>query len=326
MSIQKTIEVPEYVDLVALLGAKDKNLNTIKSDTSIKISINGDNRIYLFGNETEVNRIISVFEKMIEYLDTQNKLSKEDVEWLLQRSHDKELCEDINEQTILKYGKKEIKARTKGQIEYLNSLRNNYITICIAGPGAGKTMVAVCYALSLLTNKEIDKIIITRPMVEATGENDLGALPGEVNDKLNLYMLPMLDVFERTLGKEKLLNYIERGKIQMLPLSYMRGISLYKTCLIADEFENSSITLAKLLVTRLGEQSNIIVCGDPIQQDNKGESGLIYLANALNGVSGAGIVKIDNSDIVRHPMITKMLSAFDKYDNEHIPKKRDVKV
>lgn len=316
MSIQKTIEVPEYVDLVALLGAKDKNLDTIKADTAIKISVNGDNRIYLFGKDSEVDRITGVFDKMMEYLDTQKRLSNEDVEWLLQRSHDGSLFENVDAQTILKYGKKEIKARTKGQVEYLDSLRNNYITVCIAGPGAGKTMVAVCYALSLLVNKEIDKIIITRPMVEAKGENDLGALPGEVNDKLNLYMLPMLDVFERTLGKEKLMNYIEHGKIQMLPLGYMRGLSLYKTCLIADEFENSNITLAKLLVTRLGESSKIVVCGDPIQQDSRGESGLNYLANALQRVPGAGIIRMSNTDIVRHPMITRMLEAFDKYDGE----------
>lgn len=316
MSIQKTVEVPEYVDFVALLGAKDKNLDTIKADTSIKISVNGDNKIYLFGKDSEVDRIINVFDKMIEYLDARKKLTKEDVEWLLQRSHNGKLYDDLDEQTILKYGPKEIKARTQGQIEYLNSLKNNYITVCIGSPGTGKTMVAVCYALSMLTSKEIDKIIITRPMVEAKGERDLGSLPGEVNDKLNLYMLPMLDVFERTLGKEKLLNYIEHGKIQMLPLGYMRGLSLYKTCLIADEFENSNITLAKLLVTRLGESSKIVICGDPIQQDSREESGLNYLANALQDVQGAGIIRMSNSDIVRHPMITKMLEAFDRYDKE----------
>ena len=315
MSVQKTIEVPEYVDLVALLGAKDKNLDAIRADTAIKISINGDNRIYLFGKDDEVDRIISVFDKMVEYLDTQKKLSTEDVEWLLQRSHDGSLYENVDEQIILKYGKKEIKARTKGQVEYLNSLRNNYVTVCIGGPGAGKTMVAVCYALSLLINKDIEKIVITRPMVEAKGERDLGALPGEINDKLNLFMLPMLDVFERTLGKERLMNYIERGKIQMLPLGYMRGLSLYKTCLIADEFENSNITLAKLLVTRLGESSKIVICGDPIQQDSQGMSGLNYLANALQGVPGAGVIKMSNADIVRHPMITRMLEAFNSYDN-----------
>ena len=316
MSIQKTIDVPKYIDLVALLGAKDLNLNIIKSDTPVKISVNGDNKICLFGAEAEVSRIISVFEKMMEYLDTQKKLSQEDVEWLLQRSHVGNLYEDIDEQTILKYGKKKIVARTKGQVDYLESLRSNYITICIGGPGCGKTMVAVCYALSMLVNKEIDKIVITRPMVEAKGERDLGALPGEVNEKLNLYMLPMLDVFERTLGKDKLLNYIEHGKIQMLPLGYMRGLSLYKTCLIADEFENSNITLAKLLVTRLGESSKIVICGDPIQQDSRGESGLEYLANSLSNVNGAGVIKMGNSDIVRHPMITRMLEAFDKYDRK----------
>lgn len=316
-NIQKIVEIPEYISLVDFLGTKDSILNTIKDNTSLKISFDGDRKISLFGNEEETNRIDGVFNKMIQYLDTQKCLSKEDVEWLLQQSLDGNQLDFANEEVILKYGKKEIKARTKGQLNYLNSLRNNYITICIGGPGAGKTMVAVCYALSLLVNKEIDRIIITRPMVEAKGENDLGALPGEINDKLNLYMLPMLDIFERTLGKEKLMNYIERGKIQMLPLGYMRGISLYKTYLIADEFENSNITLSKLLVTRLGESSKIAICGDPIQQDSMSESGLGYLANALQDVPGAGIVRMSNEDIVRHPMITKMLAAFAKYDEKH---------
>lgn len=316
-NIQKIVEIPEYLSLVDFLGTKDSILNTVKDNTSLKISFDGDRKISLFGNEEETNRIDGVFNKMIQYLDTQKCLSKEDVEWILQQSLDGNQLDSANEEVILKYGKKEIKARTKGQLNYLNSLRNNYITICIGGPGAGKTMVAVCYALSLLVNKEIDRIIITRPMVEAKGENDLGALPGEINDKLNLYMLPMLDIFERTLGKEKLMNYIERGKIQMLPLGYMRGISLYKTCLIADEFENSNITLAKLLVTRLGESSKIAICGDPIQQDSMSESGLGYLANALQDVPGAGIVRMSNEDIVRHPMITKMLAAFSEYDEKH---------
>lgn len=315
MAVQKTIVVPEYVDLVSLLGAKDKNLEAIKQDTSVKISVNGDNKIYLFGNDAEVDRLIDIFDKMMEYLDTDKKLTPETVEWILQRSHDGTLCQNIEEEVILKYGKKEIKARTKGQLDYLNSLRNNHVTICVAPPGVGKTMVSVCYGLSLLVAKEIDKIIITRPMVEAKGENDLGALPGELNNKLNLYMLPMLDVFERTLGKEKLQTYIERGKIQMLPLSYMRGVSLYNTYLIADEFENSSVTLAKLLVARLGKNSKIVVCGDPIQQDSKGESGLTYLANSLKGVAGAGVIRMDSKDIVRHPMITRMLAAFEEYDN-----------
>lgn len=314
--VQKIIEIPSYIDIVDFLGVKDKNLDIIKSNTNTKISIGGDNNIYVFGKVDEVECVSNAFDKMIEYLETQNKLSVEDVELILSNVRSNNFCECDEDLVVLKYGKKEIRARTKGQIDYFHSLKNNYITICLGGPGAGKTMIAVSYAISMLNNKEIDKIIITRPMVEAKGERDLGALPGEVNDKLNLYMLPMLDVFERTLGKEKLVNYIERGKIQMLPLGYMRGISLYKTCLIADEFENSNITLSKLLVTRLGESSKIIICGDPMQQDNTAQSGLSYLANSLKDVSGIGVVKMSNNDIVRHPMITKMLDAFSEYDRQ----------
>ena len=233
---------------------------------------------------------------------------------LINQSHDGDFFVPQDDSLILKYGKKEIRTRTKGQQEYLNSLRKNDITIAIGAPGTSKTFTAVCYGLSLLKNKEIDKIVICRPMVEAKGENSLGSLPGEIGAKLQLYLLPMMDVFERVLGKEKLDAYIETGRIQMLPVGYMRGLSLYKTYLICDEAENLNITLAQLLVTRIGEGSKIIVCGDPMQQDSREQSGLNYLANSLESLSGVGVIRMEDKDIVRHPMITKMLKAFKEYD------------
>ena len=195
-------------------------------------------------------------------------------------------------------------------------MRCNAITICIAPPGASKTYTAVCYALSQLINKNVDTIVISRPMVSAKGEADLGALPGTADEKFSLYALPMMDVFERVLGREKLDSYIEKGKIKMLPLGYMRGCSLYKTFLLVDEAENMNTILGKLAVTRLGEDSKIVLCGDLVQQDSKGESGLEYLANSLKDVSGIGVVRMTEADVVRHALITKMLNAFAAYDEK----------
>lgn len=310
MIVQDTIKLANYDLLAFLLGPKDEYLNLIKKDTKIKIGVQGID-ISLFGEEEEVERIGKVFLQMLEY----DKLSRETIHLILEQSKEGKEFLQTDESVILKYGKKEIRARTEGQLEYLRSMRNNPVTICIGAAGSSKTYSSVCYALSLLKNKQIDKIILTRPMVNAKGENDLGALPGELNNKLSLYVLPLTDVFERVLGKDKLQNYIESGKIEMLPIGYMRGVSLYNSFLLVDEAENLNITLAKLLVTRLGKSSKMVICGDPMQQDFYGESGLEYLANSLRDIDGVGVVRMKDSDIVRHPLIAKMLSAFTAYDN-----------
>lgn len=177
------------------------------------------------------------------------------------------------------------------------------------------TFSAVAYGLSLLRNKDVDKIIITRPLVEAGGE-EVGIEPGTITEKLYNWMLPCLDVFERVLGKSQLEKYIEDGKIQMLPLGRMRGLSFYHSFCIADEMQNSSITLAKLIATRIGEGSKIVICGDPMQRDFRGESGLDYLARSLDGISGVGVIRMSDADVVRHGLIPKILKAFEDTDKQ----------
>ena len=315
MNIQQTISLPtRYISTIDVLGPKDCFLDLIRADTTAKISVYNEEEISIYGSQEEVERVNKLFDKLIDIASTHEPITTTEVGVLINQSHDGDFFVPQDDSLILKYGKKEIRTRTKGQQEYLNSLRKNDITIAIGAPGTSKTFTAVCYGLSLLKNKEIDKIVICRPMVEAKGENSLGSLPGEIGAKLQLYLLPMMDVFERVLGKEKLDAYIETGRIQMLPVGYMRGLSLYKTYLICDEAENLNITLAQLLVTRIGEGSKIIVCGDPMQQDSREQSGLNYLANSLESLSGVGVIRMEDKDIVRHPMITKMLKAFKEYD------------
>ena len=316
-NIQQTISLPtRYISTIDVLGPKDSFLNLIRQDTAVKIAVNKEEEVSLYGPVDEVKRIESVLNKLIDIAANHEQMTVNEVGILLNQSKDESgIYEPQDDSLILKYGKKETHTRTQGQQRYLDSLRNNDITICIGAPGTSKTFTAVCYGLSLLSAKEIDKIIITRPMVEAKGENSLGSLPGEVNDKLGLWVLPMMDVFERVLGRERLEAYVESGKIRMMPVGYMRGVSLKDTYFLVDEGANLSVTLAKLVVTRLGEASKIVICGDPVQQDTYGESGLTYLANSLQGISGIGIIHMQESDIVRHQLISKMLNAFERYDN-----------
>ena len=312
---QATIGIPtKYVSPVDVLGPKDIFLKAIKSDTDAKIAVNSDDSISIYGSEFEVERVTKLFSKLVDIAYTKEPVTLNEVGVLINQSHEGDFFEPQDDSVILKYGKKVIKARTTGQQEYLDSMRKNDITICISPAGAGKTMVAVCYALSLLVDKKVDRILITRPMVNARGENELGALPGGVEDKMNLFVLPLTDVFERVLGPEKLQSYMDSGKIKVIPLGYMRGISLKNTICLCDEFQCTNPTLAKLAVTRLGEASKIVIFGDPMQQDSLGVSGLTYLADSLEGIDGIGIVRMEESDIIRHPLIPKMIKAFDRYD------------
>jgi phosphate starvation-inducible PhoH-like protein len=313
------VSIPRGIDAVNVLGPSDRYVRAVKEqiDDTLRVNLgrsNEENTIVIFGKEKSVYQAQEVFEKLIEIKD---EISTDEVQLLAKQSVDGGIFDNSGSSTtVLKYGKKEIKVRTEGQLEYLNSMRCNAITICIAPPGASKTYTAVCYALSQLINKNVDTIVISRPMVSAKGEADLGALPGTADEKFSLYALPMMDVFERVLGREKLDSYIEKGKIKMLPLGYMRGCSLYKTFLLVDEAENMNTILGKLAVTRLGEDSKIVLCGDLVQQDSKGESGLEYLANSLKDVSGIGVVRMTEADVVRHALITKMLNAFAAYDEK----------
>lgn len=248
-SIQVNVSIPRGIDAVNVLGPSDRYVRAVKEqiDDTLRVNLGRskeENNIVIFGKEKSVHQAQEVFEKLIEIACSKDDISTDEVQLLAKQSADGGIFDNSGSSTtILKYGKKEIKVRTEGQLEYLNSMRCNAITICIAPPGASKTYTAVCYALSQLINKNVDTIVISRPMVSAKGEADLGALPGTADEKFSLYALPMMDVFERVLGREKLDSYIEKGKIKMLPLGYMRGCSLYKTFLLVDEAENMNTIL-----------------------------------------------------------------------------------
>lgn len=312
--LQTIVEVPRSIDMVDVLGAKDCLFNVVKkmTDTHIKIE---DNKFYIWGIQDDVDNAERMINTLIELASTKTSVSPHDFSILAKQVIDDYMLEDTDENVIIRHHGKEIRVRTPGQLEYLRSLRKNDITICTSPAGASKTYTAVTYGIHLLREKLVDKIVITRPMVEAGGEK-IGAEPGDMTDKLTNWLLPCLDVFERILGRDVLNDNIEKGKIQMFPLGRMRGLSFYHTYCIADEMQNSSIVLAKLLVTRIGEGSKIVVCGDTDQKDNRGISGLEYLSKSLTGVENCGIINMTEKDVVRHPLIPKLLNAFKKSDDE----------
>ena len=311
--IQKTMELPKSL-IVSVLGPRDSNLHIIKKKIDANISV-VDDGLSVFGVEQEVLVLEKVIEKLIQMAYAKDEINQSTVQLLIQQARsDSGIFAPSENSVIAKIRNKEFKVRTAGQQRYLDSLRKNDITVCVAPPGSSKTYTADVYGLHLLTTKQIDKIIITRPLIEAGGEK-VGAEPGDMATKMYNWNLPCLDVFERTLGKEGLDKAIADGKIEMLPLGRMRGLSFYRTYCIADEMQNSSIVLAKLIVTRIGDGSKVVICGDVDQKDSWQESGLEYLASLPYNIDGMGVVRMDDSDVVRHPIITRLLKAFSDKDS-----------
>lgn len=312
--INEIIKIPPSISPLLVLGEKDCVFNAIRKVTDCKLRYQPEDESFaVYGDPRDVDKLKDIFEEVFSRIFRDENVSKSDIGVICNIVNQRP--EDTDETVILSYHGKQVRTKTKGQLEYVRSMRENDITICVAPPGSSKTYSAVAYGLNLLRNKDVDKIIITRPLVEAGGE-EVGIEPGTITEKLYNWMLPCLDVFERVLGKSQLEKYIEDGKIQMLPLGRMRGLSFYHSFCIADEMQNSSITLAKLIATRIGEGSKIVICGDPMQRDFRGESGLDYLARSLDGISGVGVIRMSDADVVRHGLIPKILKAFEDTDKQ----------
>lgn len=317
MNTQVKIQIPDDVLLVDVLGTGDDVLNTIKDNfPEVKFSIIGDG-ISVFGSEEDVDSVVRIFDKILEYVDTNEHVNGDTALTIINQIKNNNDIEFQESDIILKYGKKTVRCKTAGQRQYLQSMRDNYITIVEGAAGSSKTYLSLCYGLSLLLNKDIDKLIICRPSIpadEGRGSVDLGALPGDVFQKMSLLGLPQINLFERILGAERFDRYLEEKKIEFLPPAYLRGYSMYRSLAIVDECQNMSVTIAKLMATRIGWDSKIIFAGDLSQTDFKDqESGLKYLLKSLDNLDGVGIVRLDGSDIVRHPLIPKMIERFNEY-------------
>lgn len=217
--------------------------------------------------------------------------------------------------TIVTYAGSAIKPKTHGQARYVDAICNSCVTICSAKAGTGKTYLAVACAVAALKNNEVHRIIITRPAVEAEREN-LGALPGTMEEKMDPYMRPIFDSLVSMASPEKVQAWIENGVIEIAPLAYMRGRTFDNAFVIADEMQNSTAGQAQMLLTRLGYNTKCVMEGDPGQTDRKGgNNGLLDAISVLKDVRGVSIVEMDSSDIVRSPIAAVISDAYDRRDS-----------
>ena len=319
--MKKTINI-DGVDPILFVGLNDQNIKVLEESYNSKIVVRG-NSMKLDGKKDEITDIELVVQNMLTIINQQGSISIDDIRDLI--SNDDLLNNDLSDQKdiiVLHSHGGPIFARTKGQKKYLNATLDNDIVFAVGPAGTGKTYQAVASAVAALKNKEVDKIVITRPAVEA-GER-LGFLPGDLKEKIDPYLTPLYDALRFMLPSDKLKLFLESRVIEIAPLAYMRGRTLHNAFMILDEAQNATKMQMKMFLTRLGVTSKAIITGDITQIDlpPSDKSGLIDAINVLKNVNGISFVEFDSRDVVRHELVKKIISAYAKKEN--IKEKKNV--
>ena len=314
-AVEKKIII-ENVNMLDLLGFNDSNLKVLEDRFNASITVRGDN-VIIKGVMKKLNLIEKILKEMAYVLNTSGRLGTNDVNTILELTIEgKEIVDEGELDSIVLYTKKDvIKARTPGQINYINLARKNDICFAIGPAGTGKTYLAVAIAVSALKRGLVKKLILARPAVEA-GES-LGFLPGDFREKIDPYLRPLYDALDDMIPSEKLKNYIEKRIIEIVPLAYMRGRTLNNAYVILDEAQNATTMQMKMFLTRLGGNSKSIITGDITQIDlpAKQVSGLVQAREILSKVEGVAFVYFDKGDVVRHKLVKDIIDAYEKFGN-----------
>ena len=308
------IQIEEINQSQALIGNNDENLKAIEAHFNVVIHARGQ-EIAVKGEKIEhVEKAELVLKNLLKVIELGNTITLKDVEAAIKMADNNTIHHllDLYDEEITKdaYGKT-IRAKTMGQRIYINAMKRNDLVFGIGPAGTGKTFLAVVYAAKQLRKGSVKRIVLTRPAVEA-GES-LGFLPGDLKEKVDPYLRPLYDGLNTVLGREQTQRLIERGVIEIAPLAYMRGRTLDDAFVILDEAQNTTHAQMKMFLTRLGFGSKMVVTGDQTQIDlPKGvKSGLKEAVKKLSGVSGISIMKMDQSDVVRHPLVSKIINRYE---------------
>lgn len=320
--IENIIDIPmEHEKNV--FGQFDYNIKKIEKTLHVTI-ISRDGQLKIIGGEVAAKRARHVFEQLMELSKRGNEITEQNVDYALSLSFDEkesvmlELDDDIICRTVMG---KPVKPKTLGQKSYVDQIRKKMIVFGIGPAGTGKTYLAMAMAINALKNNEVNKIILTRPAIEA-GEN-LGFLPGDLQSKVDPYLRPLYDALYQIMGAESFISNSEKGIIEVAPLAYMRGRTLDNAFIILDEAQNTTPAQMKMFLTRIGFGSKVIVTGDRTQKDLPRDtvSGLEVALRVLKNVDDIGFSFLDNNDVVRHPLVQKIVKAYEEYENKGKGKK-----
>ena len=300
------------IDPAGLAGVGDKNLKILEDSFNCKIILRGTT-INLEGDKSIISQAEETIDEMMKTYSRKNHLSVDDVQSLLALvSNGENIVSSANNSTILHTTKGPIAPRSEGQQKFLSLVDKDDMVFAIGPAGTGKTFLAVAFAIAAYKSRRVEKIVLSRPAVEA-GER-LGFLPGDLKEKIDPYLAPLYDSLSDLVAKENLKTLLSRRKIEVIPLAYMRGRTLNNAFVILDEAQNCSSMQMKMFLTRLGPNSKAIITGDKTQMDipDGNDSGLIQAERILNSVEGIGFVYMDHTDVVRHRLVKDIIKAYDK--------------
>jgi phosphate starvation-inducible PhoH-like protein len=309
---------------LSLSGINEENLNFLRDQFDSIIVLRGDS-VILKGNEDELEVLEKIFSELLFLINRQGNINVNDIKLVTELIGEKDnnyfrkkfgISANEIENIILFKNNDYIKPKTPTQIEYFKRVKENDIIFAIGPAGTGKTYLGVAFGIDSLKKKQVNKIVLSRPAVEA-GES-LGFLPGDLSEKIDPYLKPLYDALEDMIPLEKLKSYIEKNIIEIVPLAYMRGRTLNNSFVILDEAQNASTIQMKMFLTRLGPNSKAIITGDITQIDlpKKENSGLVQIQKILKGIDDISFVYFNKSDVVRHKLVKDIIEAYEKYNGD----------
>lgn len=312
--ISRKIEVESMDELIRIFGPFDENIKAICQAFDVKVVVDNGQSCIL-GEQPAVDKAMAVFGKLRSLLYSGDNIDVGRVNYMCECAKEDKLDEVdqlLNDVVAITSKGKPVKCKTVGQKKYVDLLKKKTITFGVGPAGTGKTYLAVAVAVNAFKAKQVDKIILTRPAVEA-GEK-LGFLPGDLQEKVNPYLRPLYDALQEMLGAETFAKMMERGTIEIAPLAYMRGRTLNNAYVILDEAQNTTREQIKMFLTRLGEGGKMIVTGDLTQIDlPKGiNSGLKHAVRILKDIDDIGIIRLTDKDVVRHPLVQQIVKAYEQ--------------
>lgn len=316
--MERFIEVEKMEPVINLFGSFDENVKIIEKELDVAI-INRGTEIKIAGEPEQVERALSAVNNLLAMANRGENIGEQEVRYVMSQvdaGNEEELQELGKDVVCISAKGVPVKAKTLGQKQYIKTIKENSIVFGIGPAGTGKTYLAVAAAVSAFKNKEVDKIILTRPAIEA-GES-LGFLPGDMQEKVDPYLRPLYDALGEMLGYESFHKNLERGMIEVAPLAYMRGRTLDNAFIILDEAQNTTPEQMKMFLTRMGFSSHIVVTGDVTQIDlpRDKKSGLKDAEIILKNVEGIEFVYLDERDVVRHPLVQRIVKAYERKELE----------
>ena len=310
-----SLTIPSGLDIGELVGVNDALLRIIEDRFDARITLRGE-QIDIVGEAMEIQALTALFTDMIQLLEDGSRVTPEELSQSIEMIRQGEMTPAIlREDILLTYRGRAIRAKTAGQKRYVDAIRSNTVTFAIGPAGTGKTYLAMAMAVAALKRKEVGRVILTRPVVEA-GES-LGYLPGTLNEKIDPYIRPLYDALFDMTDMEQGRQQIEQGVIEIAPLAYMRGRTLNDSFVILDEAQNTTPDQMKMFLTRLGFGSKMVITGDVTQLDlPRRASGLLTVRRILEGLDDVAFVDLSGKDVVRHSLVQRIVAAYESAEEE----------